>query len=422
MPVQIRSSVFGVHLEELMGYDGEKGGVPRVVKDCAQYLRQTGLTSEGLFRRSPNSSILRQVKEAYDRGQLVSLDSFDDPHLAAVLLKKYLRDLPEPLIPESLYPIIQYCPIPTEDPSDWSAVLYIRESLFPALPRCHYILLSYVLHLMHEVSLRSSTNLMDAHNLSIVLCPNLVSGSSPTKDVMICTVPGGPALYSAQPSAPAPSTPGRTTLGMVVKLCIQRYYEIFDEVQDRSEALPPTRSFVEDDVASSGSSSPRPFRAQLVSQRRFSTLSRGSSNRDSRALDDDESIDDTMLIMPVDTAPGGPPSAWGSVSASGTFRQRPRLELSSNGSQGPSSARSMHTLRYAAGTTGPGQTNRAKSTISIEKTSGTICKGSISVGRGTMRKASGAGVEAVGVTASGFFAPPVPPLPARDGEDESQDG
>lgn len=48
MPVQIRSSVFGVHLEELMGYDGEKGGVPRVVKDCARYLRQTG-TPSSLF-------------------------------------------------------------------------------------------------------------------------------------------------------------------------------------------------------------------------------------------------------------------------------------------------------------------------------------------------------------------------------------
>lgn len=418
MPVQIRSNLFGVHLEELMGYEGEKGGVPRVVKDCAQYLRQTGLTSEGLFRRSPNSSILRQVKEAYDRGQVVSLDSFDDPHLAAVLLKKYLRDLPEPLIPESLYSVIQYCPVPTEDPSDWSAVLYIRESLFPALPRCHYILLSYVLHLMHEVSLRSSTNLMDAHNLSIVLCPNLVSGSSPTKDVTMCTLPGGPTLHPAQSPTPAPSAPGRTTLSMVVKLCIQRYYEIFDEVQDRSEALPPARTFVEDDFASSGSSSSRQVRAQLVSQRRFSTLSRGSSNRDSRALDDDESIDDTMLIMPVDTAPGAPPSAWGSVSGSGTFRQRPRLELSGNGSQGPSPTRSTQTLRYAAGSTSPGQTNRAKSTISIEKTGGTICKGSISLGRGTTRKASGAGVEAVGVTASGFFAPPVPPLPTKDSEDE----
>ncbi|KAH9002693.1 hypothetical protein EDB86DRAFT_3063234 [Lactarius hatsudake] len=401
MPIQIRSNVFGVHLEELMGYDGEKGGVPRVVKDCAQYLRQTGLTSEGLFRRSPNSSTLRQVKEAYDRGQVVSLDSFDDPHLAAVLLKKYLRDLPEPLIPESLYPIIQHCPVPTEDLSDWSAVLYIRESLFPVLPRCHYILLSYVLHLMNEVSLRSSTNLMDAHNLSIVLCPNLVSGTSPTKDVMICSLPGGPTLHSAQSPAPAPSAQGRTTLGMIIKLCIQRYYEIFDEVQDRSEALPPARSFPEDDVASSGSSS----------QPALSTTTRA--------------IDDTMLIMPVGAAPGAPPSAWGnpgSVSGSGTYRQRPRVELSGNGSQGPSSARSMHTPRHAAGTSGPGQTNRAKSTISIEKGSGTIRKGSISVGRGTMRKASGAGVEAVGVTASGFFAPPVPPLPARDGEGESQDG
>lgn len=166
MPVQTRSNLFGVHLEELMGYNGEKGGVPRVVKDCAQYLRQTGapitlspghssylvlqgMADEGLFRRSPSSATLRQVKEAYDRGQVVSLDSFDDPHLAAVLLKKYIRDLPEPLFPESLYPVIQHCPTPTEDPSDWSAVLYIRENLFSALPGCNYILLSYILRMSY---------------------------------------------------------------------------------------------------------------------------------------------------------------------------------------------------------------------------------------------------------------------------------
>lgn len=108
-----------------------------------------GLTDEGLFRRSPNSATLRQVKEAYDRGQVVSLDSFDDSHLAAVLLKKYLRDLPEPLFPENLYPVIQQCPAPTEDASDWSAVVYVRETLLPALPRCHYILLSYILRASH---------------------------------------------------------------------------------------------------------------------------------------------------------------------------------------------------------------------------------------------------------------------------------
>lgn len=73
------------------------------------------------------------------------MDTFGDPHLAAVLIKKYLRDLPDPLFPEALYPIIQRCPTPTDDPTDWSALLYIRDTLLPELPRCSYILLSHVL-------------------------------------------------------------------------------------------------------------------------------------------------------------------------------------------------------------------------------------------------------------------------------------
>ena len=70
LPVHQHADLFGVPLEELMGYNGEKGGIPRVVKDCIQFLRSTGLQEEGLFRRSPNSALLRQVQEAYDRGSL----------------------------------------------------------------------------------------------------------------------------------------------------------------------------------------------------------------------------------------------------------------------------------------------------------------------------------------------------------------
>lgn len=43
LPVPTRSSIFGVPLEELMGYNGEKGGIPRVVKDAIQFLRETGM-------------------------------------------------------------------------------------------------------------------------------------------------------------------------------------------------------------------------------------------------------------------------------------------------------------------------------------------------------------------------------------------
>ncbi|KAI0056573.1 Rho GTPase activation protein [Artomyces pyxidatus] len=433
MPIPTQSYIFGVHLEDLMGYDGEKGGIPRVVKDCIQYLRETGLTDEGLFRRSPNSALLKQVQDAYDRGNVVSLDNFNDPNLAAVLLKKYLRDLPEPIFTEALYPIIQRCPMPTEDPSDWSAVLYIREHLLPALPRCNYILISHVLHLMHEVSLRSATNRMDAHNLAIVLCPNLVSSASPARDIMMCAVPGGPALHPTLTPSNSTSTAsqeGRTTLGILIKLCIQRYYEVFDEVEDRSEVLPSSRRF-DEEAPSSGSSSPHAPSVSLAPPKRFSMLSKGSSNRDSRGFDDDESIDDAMLVMPL--GPGAaPPSAWGtpgSTIGTGTFRPRHRTGLSGGGSQSQA-ARSMHTMGNGNGNGNPyGTVNKARSTISIDKGSGaggTMRRGSISVGRGT-RKASGAAVEAVGVTASGFFtppssAPPVPTLPVPDGASQDESG
>lgn len=87
LPTPTRANIFAVPLEDLMGYDGEKDGVPRVIKDSIQYLRETGmcffpflflgratfdpligLEEEGLFRRSPNLTLLNQVTDAYNRG------------------------------------------------------------------------------------------------------------------------------------------------------------------------------------------------------------------------------------------------------------------------------------------------------------------------------------------------------------------
>jgi hypothetical protein len=88
LPTPTRANIFAVPLEDLMGYDGEKDGIPRVIKDSIQYLRETGmcfpsflslclvilnalvgLEEEGLFRRSPNLTLLNQVTDAYDRGE-----------------------------------------------------------------------------------------------------------------------------------------------------------------------------------------------------------------------------------------------------------------------------------------------------------------------------------------------------------------
>ena len=93
---------------------------------------------------------------------------------------------------------------------------------------------------------------MDAHNLTVGICPHLVSSFKPMRDVMMCSVPNAPTLFDAARAAsstnlaaqvqnastsnPAALVEGKTTLGMIIKLCIQRYFEVFDEIADRAEA------------------------------------------------------------------------------------------------------------------------------------------------------------------------------------------
>ena len=267
------------------------------------------------------------------------------------------------------------------------------------------------LELAHEVSIRSAYNRMDAHNLALVLTPNLVKGSNFKRDLEMCAVPNPPALVAQLNSQT--TKPSSATLGLVTKICISHYYEIFDEVIDRTEAITPQLSSSSFTVFDSN----EPTSA--------STSSFSSDISGTQVDGDDESIDDQMLVMPLGpTSPGtpgnrsnglSPPSAWSSHTPT-SYKPRQRKTPP----KGPN--QSLHTtsaVGMGAGGNLQGTVGKAKSTISIEK--GTIGggpggrKGSISIGRGTTRKGTGSGVEAIGITANGFFSPPesAPPVPPR---------
>ncbi|KAG8968694.1 hypothetical protein FRC03_006441 [Tulasnella sp. 419] len=396
LPVQQHTSVFGVPLEILMGQFGENGGLPRVVRDCVEYLRECGMEVDGLFRRSPNSVLLRQAKEAYDRGHPVSLSSFADPHIAAVLLKKFFRDLPEPIFHEDMYPIIRRCPIRPNGSSDLATVTFIRDQILPALQTdAAEILLSYVFHLLHDVSLRSSINRMDAHNLALCITPNLV-GSNPVRDLQMCTIPGGPPMLSSpllkgSPESTTSDLQGHVTVGMVVKFCIERYFEIFEEPADRSQAVSPVGFESSSNMAGSVSSEP---------------LSSSTAEED----EDDEDLDDAMLVMPLGpTTPGSSSFVSNGTprSPSATWNKHRRYPSSTSNGRHTITAGSGRSRHKTGGSIGGPKGNRSLVSIdnAIGKNGG---RGSITLGKpnGRAANAPGAGVEAVSVTALGFFTPP----------------
>ncbi|CAI2184668.1 12792_t:CDS:2 [Funneliformis geosporum] len=175
--------MFGVPLEVLMGSEGENG-LPRVVRDCVTYLRTEGLTVVGVFRRSPGSILLRQAKEAYDRGNPINLADYG-VHMAAVLLKMFFNDLPISIFPVQTYETLRQI---RGKQHYLGRIEFIRSSVFPLLSPAAIILLQYVCSLLHEVSKHKDINFMNAHNLAVMFAPNLVHSGNPMLDVGMCSL------------------------------------------------------------------------------------------------------------------------------------------------------------------------------------------------------------------------------------------
>lgn len=80
--------------------------IPPVVRLCVEYLEdENSLQTEGIFRRSANTQLVRELQQQFNEGGRPSFKQFGDHgcHMAAVLLKSFLRELEEPLLTFELY-------------------------------------------------------------------------------------------------------------------------------------------------------------------------------------------------------------------------------------------------------------------------------------------------------------------------------
>lgn len=145
------------------------------------------MNTEGIFRKNGNIRALKEMCEQLDESQQDDwLDFFGEQHIIqlAVFIKKYLRELPEPLLTYRLHKLF----LMSNDKADDIAMIHCAICI---LPKANRDILLLVLGLLNWVGRHSSENKMGFENLAKVMAPNILyshkkQSVSSVVDVSLC--------------------------------------------------------------------------------------------------------------------------------------------------------------------------------------------------------------------------------------------
>ncbi|XP_066881304.1 rho GTPase-activating protein 22 isoform X3 [Kogia breviceps] len=171
---EISPGVFGQRLEDTVHHERKYGPrlAPLLVEQCVDFIRERGLTEEGLFRMPGQANLVRDLQDSFDCGEKPLFDSTTDVHTVASLLKLYLRELPEPVVPFARYEDFLSCAqLLTKDEGEGTLELAKQVS---SLPLVNYNLLRYICKFLDEVQSHSDVNKMSVQNLATVFGPNIL--------------------------------------------------------------------------------------------------------------------------------------------------------------------------------------------------------------------------------------------------------
>ncbi|KAJ7155522.1 LIM domain-containing protein [Mycena crocata] len=179
-----KKGVFGVPLDDLVEREGsdsllgatrETMRVPSFIDDVISAMRQMDMSVEGIFRKNGNIRRLKQLTEAIDHDPSSVDLTTDNPVQLAALLKKFLRDLPDPLMTFKLHRLFIASQSFSQE-ADRRRLLHLVSIL---LPKSHrdtmevlFVFLKWVASFAHMDETTGSK--MDLGNLATVICPSIL--------------------------------------------------------------------------------------------------------------------------------------------------------------------------------------------------------------------------------------------------------
>lgn len=151
-----------------------KAEAPIIVQKCIQYIEEKALDQPGIYRTSAKHTAIQNLAHALERDESrFTFDASDDEAtVVAGVLKLYLRQLPEPVLPMPWEDRVKYTHERQEQIQTGFASLKGR---IRRLPGINQATLRAIIEHLAKIASHSDQNKMNASNLSIIFGPLLLS-------------------------------------------------------------------------------------------------------------------------------------------------------------------------------------------------------------------------------------------------------
>jgi len=145
-------------------------------KIVVAFENSNAINSEGIFRISGNSENIRNLNNSL----LTTPDfSASSPHDIAGVMKLYIRELPQPLIPYEHFQALL-----DSQKLDTAQCVASIQRVVQAMPEENRQVLKALVSLLEKVALNNSVNKMTIHNLSVCFGPNVMKNPKDGADVL----------------------------------------------------------------------------------------------------------------------------------------------------------------------------------------------------------------------------------------------
>ncbi|XP_075397721.1 protein FAM13B isoform X9 [Tenrec ecaudatus] len=166
----LANKIFGIPLDELQQGGHPDNEVPFLVRHVVDYIEEHGgLEQQGLFQVNGNAETVEWLRQRYDNGEEVDLVKEADVPSAISLLRFFLQELPEPVIPGSLHSHLMQLSQDYNNEDEFGRKL---KFLLQQLPPVNYSLLKFLCRFLANVASHHE-EIWSANSLAAVFGPDV---------------------------------------------------------------------------------------------------------------------------------------------------------------------------------------------------------------------------------------------------------